>query len=164
MLKEMLDGIAEVVDSLDELREVSKKTTLSTVSTTKNTTSYSGGYPPESKNLDELKRRLQAKYDNSEKPQSILDRANKNIAEFDEDEVLKEMESEHDHSEHSDKIVAHPVYDNPDNRGHPDHPEDDILSLGSTEDLIVKGYDGKLEYERDFVREGEDFLARISII
>ena len=137
MLKEMLDGIAEVVDSLDELWEVSKKTTLSTVSTTKNTTSYSGGYPPESKNLDELKRRLQAKYDNSEKPQSILDRANKNIAEFDED---------------------------PDNRCHPDHPEDDILSLGSTEDLIVKGYDGKLEYERDFVREGEDFLARISII
>ena len=39
------------------------------------------------------------------------------------------------------------------------HAEDENL-LGSVEDLMVKGYDGNLSFERDFVGEAMDMINR----
>ena len=35
--------------------------------------------------------------------------------------------------------------------------------IDEVNDLIVKGYSGNLEFERDFLAEGMDFLSRISM-
>ena len=45
--------------------------------------------------------------------------------------------------------------------------EKDILRKhngSNTEDLIIKGYNGSIPYERDFAREAEEFLPKISVI
>ena len=88
----------------------------------------------------------------NEKNTTILQRAKTNVAENKEDVTLHTMEEEHNHSER----VAPAVHD---------HPED-VLSesmLGSVEDLMVKGYDGNLCFERDFVGEGLDMISRFTI-
>lgn len=164
MLKEFLDAFTDIADCIEEIQKVSG-TNSGQTSTQRTNRTVSRTYPQAGSNTDALKQRLQEKYN---KPvsheESILDRANKNVAEYEEDEVLHDMESEHKHNEHSKKIADQPIYKKPDNRGHPYHAEDDVFILGNTEDLIAKGYDGNLAYERDFVREGEEFLARISVM
>ena len=82
---------------------------------------------------------------------TILQRA---VANADEDKVdvtLETMEAEHNHSERVSAAVHH-------------HPEDIIPEdmLGTIEDLMVKGYDGNLCFERDFVGEGLDMISRFS--
>ena len=82
---------------------------------------------------------------------TILQRA---VANADEDKVdvtLETMEAEHNHSERVSAAVHH-------------HPEDIIPDdmLGTIEDLMVKGYDGNLCFERDFVGEGLDMISRFS--
>ncbi|MBQ8518299.1 MAG: hypothetical protein IJ455_01680 [Agathobacter sp.] len=82
---------------------------------------------------------------------SIIDRAKKNTDEDKADVTLETMEAEHNHSERVSAAVHH-------------HPEDIIPEnmLGTVEDLMVKGYDGNLCFERDFVGEGLDMISRFS--
>lgn len=87
-----------------------------------------------------------------EKNTTILQRAKGNAAENREDVTLNTMEEEHNHSERVSAAVHH-------------HPEDIIPEnmLGSVEDLMVKGYDGNLCFERDFVGEGLDMISRFTV-
>lgn len=83
---------------------------------------------------------------------SILERAKLNADEDKMDVTLMTMEAEHNHSE---RIAPAEHY----------HPED-ILSenmLGTVEDLMVKGFDGNLCFERDFLGEALDMINRFTI-
>lgn len=82
---------------------------------------------------------------------SILQRAKANVEEDKVDVTLETMEAEHNHSERVSAAVH-------------DHPEDIIPEnmLGTIEDLMIKGYDGNLCFERDFVAEGLDMISRFS--
>lgn len=83
---------------------------------------------------------------------TILQRAKANVAEDMEDTTLHMMEAEHNHSE---RVAPAEHY----------HPEDIIPEnmLGSIEDLMIKGYDGNLCFERDFVSEGLDMISRFTV-
>ncbi len=83
---------------------------------------------------------------------SILERAKGNASENREDVTLNTMEAEHHHSERVASAQHH-------------HPEDIIPEnmLGSIEDLMIKGYDGSLCFERDFVGEGMDMISRFTV-
>ncbi len=83
---------------------------------------------------------------------TILDRAKGNTNAEKPDETLQQLEAEHGHSAHVAPAVHH-------------HPEDVLPEsmLGSVEDLIVMGYDGKLCFERDFVSEGLDMISRFTV-
>ena len=87
-----------------------------------------------------------------EKNTTILQRAKGNASENKEDITLNTMEAEHNHSERVAPAKHH-------------HPEDVIPEnmLGSVEDLMVKGYDGTLCFERDFVGEGLDMISRFTV-
>ena len=82
---------------------------------------------------------------------SILQRAKANADEDKVDVTLETMEAEHNHSERVSAAVHH-------------HPEDILPEsmLGTVEDLMVKGFDGNLCFERDFVGEGLDMISRFS--
>ena len=82
---------------------------------------------------------------------TIVDRAKANTDADKVDVTLETMEAEHNHSERVSAAVHH-------------HPEDIIPDnmLGTVEDLMVKGYDGNLCFERDFVGEGLDMISRFS--
>ena len=82
---------------------------------------------------------------------TILQRAMANAEEDKVDVTLETMEAEHNHSERVSAAVHH-------------HPEDVIPEsmLGSVEDLMVKGFDGNLCFERDFLGEGLDMISRFS--
>ena len=82
---------------------------------------------------------------------TIVERAKANANENIADVTLETMEAEHNHSERVSAAVHH-------------HPEDIIPDnmLGTVEDLMVKGYDGNLCFERDFVGEGLDMISRFS--
>lgn len=69
-----------------------------------------------------------------------------------EDVTLNTMEAEHNHSERIAPAIHY-------------HSEDVIPenTLGSVEDLIVKGYDGSLCFERDFVGEAMDMISRFTV-
>ena len=82
---------------------------------------------------------------------TITERAKANANENEADITLETMEAEHNHSERVSAAVHHHV--------------DDTLPesmLGSVEDLMVKGFDGNLCFERDFVGEGQDMISRFS--
>lgn len=83
---------------------------------------------------------------------SILQRAKANAEEDKVDVTLETMEAEHNHSERVSAAVH-------------DHPEDIIPEnmLGTIEDLMIKGYDGNLCFERDFVGEGLDMISRFTV-
>ncbi len=83
---------------------------------------------------------------------SILQRAMANADEDKVDITLETMEAEHNHSERVSAAVHH-------------HPEDTIPEsmLGNIEDLMIKGYDGNLCFERDFVGEGLDMISRFTV-
>lgn len=87
-----------------------------------------------------------------EKKTTILQRAKGNVNENRADVTLETMEEEHAHSERVSAAEHH-------------HPEDVIPEnmLGSIEDLMIKGYDGDLCFERDFVGEGLDMIARFTV-
>ena len=94
-------------------------------------------------------------YINRMQPQktTILERAKANAEEEKADEVLLQMEKEHKHSERVAPAVHY-------------HPEDEITenTLGTIEDLMVKGYDGNLCFERDFVGEGMDMISQFTLV
>ena len=83
---------------------------------------------------------------------TIVDRAKKNVDVNKPDVTLETMEAEHNHSERVSAAVHH-------------HPEEIMLesNLGTIEDLMVKGYDGNLCFERDFVGEGLDMISRFTV-
>lgn len=83
---------------------------------------------------------------------TILQRAKTNAAEDRVDETLRSLEGSHGHSAH----VAPAVHQ---------HPEDIIPDnlLENIEDLMIKGYEGNLCFERDFVSEGMDMISRFSL-
>lgn len=83
---------------------------------------------------------------------TILQRAKANADEDKVDITLETMEAEHNHSERVSAAVHH-------------HPEDVIPEnmLGTIEDLMIKGYDGNLCFERDFVGEGLDMISRFTV-
>lgn len=82
---------------------------------------------------------------------TIVDRAKANTNANKTDVTLETMEAEHNHSERVSAAVHH-------------HPEDIMTEnmLGTVEDLMVKGFDGNLCFERDFVGEGLDMISRFS--
>lgn len=82
---------------------------------------------------------------------TINERAKANTDAQKTDVTLETMEAEHNHSERVAPAVHH-------------HPEDVMgeSMLGTVEDLMVKGYDGNLCFERDFVGEGLDMISRFS--
>jgi hypothetical protein len=100
----------------------------------------------------------------------IVTRAKENSARYaDLDITLEELETEHEHSEHvspaggrhgsvSETKKAHTA---PENVGSFIEEED---ILGSVEDLMVKGYDGNLSFERDFVGEAMDMINTFTLI
>lgn len=83
---------------------------------------------------------------------TIVDRAKTNVSVNKTDVTLETMEAEHHHSERVSAAEHH-------------HPEDVIPEsmLGNIEDLMIKGYDGNLCFERDFVSEGLDMISRFSV-
>lgn len=83
---------------------------------------------------------------------SILERAQGNAAEKKGDVTLNEMEAEHKHSERVSAAVHH-------------HPEEVMPEsmLGSVEDLMVKGYEGNLCFERDFIGEAMDMINQFTV-
>ncbi len=83
---------------------------------------------------------------------TILQRAKANAQEDKEDVTLRSLEELHGHSAHVGPAVHH-------------HPEDEIPEnmLGKIEDLMVKGYEGDLCFERDFVGEAMDMVAKFSL-
>lgn len=110
-------------------------------------------------NIEKAKRRATEKLREVEKvievedkPQNttILQRAKVNSDKV--DVTLQTMEAEHHHSERVTPAKHH-------------NPEDVIPEnvLGRVEDLMVKGYDGKLCFERDFVGEGNDMISRFTL-
>ena len=82
---------------------------------------------------------------------TIVDRAKANTNVNKADVTLETMEAEHNHSERVSAAEHH-------------HPEDIMPEnmLGNIEDLMIKGYDGNLCFERDFVGEGLDMISRFS--
>lgn len=83
---------------------------------------------------------------------SILERAKDNARERIEDVTLNTMEAEHNHSERVSPAVHN-------------HSEDVLEEnlLGSISDLMVKGYDGNLCFERDFLGEAMDMIGRFTV-
>lgn len=83
---------------------------------------------------------------------TILQRAQANAEEDIPDETLRSLEESHGHSAHVAPAIHH-------------HPEDIIPDnmLGTVEDLMVKGYDGSLCFERDFVGEAMDMISRFTV-
>jgi hypothetical protein len=83
---------------------------------------------------------------------SILERAAKNTDANKQDVTLAALEAEHNHSE---RVSAAEHY----------HPEDVISDnmLGTIDDLMIKGYDGELCFERDFLGEAMDMISHFTV-
>lgn len=99
---------------------------------------------------------------------NIVERAKANSKKYaTEDVTLETMEEEHQHSEKVSSAVA--AYVEEERAAHrkmheEPHPAiEETSMLGSVEDLIVKGYDGNLSFERDFLGEANDFLANLTL-
>lgn len=97
----------------------------------------------------------------------IVQRAKSNTKKYEADETLHELESEHKHSEKvSSAEAAYVAKDRAEHLKMHTEPaprvEDENL-LGSIEDLMVKGYDGNLSFERDFLGEAMDMINRFTL-
>ena len=96
-----------------------------------------------------------------------MQRAKLNTKKYEADETLHELESEHNHSEKvSSAEAAYVAKDRAEHMKMHMEPapgvEDENL-LGSVEDLMIKGYDGNLSFERDFVGEAMDMINRFTL-
>lgn len=94
----------------------------------------------------------------------IVERAKANSRKYaGRDETLEELEREHKHSERVGSAVAD--YVERERQEHmrmhtePAPKVEDTSLLGPVEDLMVKGFDGNLSFERDFVGEAADMIA-----
>ena len=98
-----------------------------------------------------------------QKNTSIVERAKLNNAKLAEDETLKEIESLHGHKEeHAPDKVQHDAACQTLKKD-----RDAVLAeesmLGSIEDLMVKGYSGDLNFDRDFLGEAMDMIASFTV-
>ncbi len=102
----------------------------------------------------------------SKKPE-IVERAKQNAKKYSADVTLNELEETHQHSEHVAAAqtaaeekgrLAHEAY----HLGDSEALDRENL-LGSTEDLMVKGFDGNLSFQRDFLSEGMDMINRFVV-
>lgn len=99
---------------------------------------------------------------------NIVERAKANSRKYAEkDETLSEMEREHKHSERVGSAVAGYVErERKEHRKMHEEPAprvEETSLLGSVEDLMTKGFDGSLSFERDFIGEAEDMLAAFTM-
>lgn len=103
----------------------------------------------------------------SAQPTNIVDRAKQNANKYTEDTTLEQLEKEHKHSERESKAEA--AYVAKEREKHrklhtePIPPVEEESLLGSVQDLMIKGYDGNLSFERDFVGEAMDLLNSFTV-
>ena len=103
----------------------------------------------------------------SAQPTNIVDRAKRNTNKYAEDTTLEQLEKEHKHSERESKAEA--AYVAKEREEHrklhtePIPPVEEESLLGSVQDLMIKGYDGNLSFERDFVGEAMDLLNSFTV-
>ena len=96
-----------------------------------------------------------------------MDRAKQNANKYAEDTTLEQLEKEHKHSERESKAEA--TYVAKEREEHrklhtePIPPVEEESLLGSVQDLMIKGYDGNLSFERDFVGEAMDLLNSFTV-
>ena len=101
------------------------------------------------------------------KPTNIVERAKQNVNKYAEDTTLEQLEKEHKHSECESKAEA--AYVAKEREEHrklhtePIPPVEEESLLGSVQDLMIKGYDGNLSFERDFVGEAMDLLNSFTV-
>jgi hypothetical protein len=105
-----------------------------------------------------------------QKSTDILSRAQQNVKKYEADVTLEELEQDHDHTEQSARTISkEELQQRKDMHPHDAaHVSAEIASesesiLGTLEDLMVKGYDGRLSFERDFVGEGMDMISRFTV-
>ncbi len=101
------------------------------------------------------------------KPTNIVERAKQNVNKYAEDTTLEQLEKEHKHSERESKAeAAYVAKEREEHRKLHTEPiplvEEESL-LGSVQDLMIKGYDGNLSFERDFVGEAMDLLNSFTV-
>lgn len=109
----------------------------------------------------------QAPVANATSKSDIVERAKANTKKYESDKTLTDMEREHNHSERVSSAKA--PYVEKEREEHlkmhtqkmPDIEE--VSMLGSVEDLMVKGYDGNLSFERDFLGEAMDMMNTFMI-
>lgn len=103
----------------------------------------------------------------SAQPTNIVDRAKQNTNKYAEDTTLEQLEKEHKHSERESKAEA--AYVAKEREEHrklhtePIPPVEEESLLGSVQDLMIKGYDVNLSFERDFVGEAMDLLNSFTV-
>lgn len=103
----------------------------------------------------------------SAQPTNIVERAKQNANKYAEDTTLEQLEKEHKHSERESKAEA--AYVAKEREEHrklhtePIPPVEEESLLGSVQDLMIKGYDGNLSFERDFVGEAMDLLNSFTV-
>lgn len=101
------------------------------------------------------------------KPTNIVERAKQNANKYEEDTTLEQLEKEHKHSERESKAEA--AYVAKEREEHrklhtePIPPVEEESLLGNVQDLMIKGYDGNLSFERDFVGEAMDLLNSFTV-
>jgi hypothetical protein len=101
-------------------------------------------------------------------PNDIVSRAKANSARYaDKDETMQELEREHRHSEHVTPAGPKHADQEETKRAHisaaePSYSLEESL-LPSVEDLMVKGYDGNLSFERDFLGEAMDMISSYTL-
>ena len=103
----------------------------------------------------------------SAQPNNIVDRAKQNANKYAEDTTIEQLEKEHKHSERESKAEA--AYVAKEREEHrklhtePIPPVEEESLLGSVQDLMIKGYDGNMSFERDFVGEAMDLLNSFTV-
>lgn len=113
--------------------------------------------------------RKQAVKPSGQQVPDIVSRARANSARYAlQDETLQELEREHRHSEHVPPVGAKHANMEETKHAHASadefiHPLEDEPLLGSIEDLMVKGYDGNLSFERDFLAEAMDMINSFTL-
>lgn len=105
-----------------------------------------------------------------QRKQTIVDRAKQNTARYQADTTKQQMEREHRHSE-SVKTTGVKEYAAAQKEAHPhdaahvakELDAQDGTLLATVEDLMVKGVDTSLSFERDFLGEAMDMINSFSM-
>lgn len=106
----------------------------------------------------------------NQKNPNIVERAKNNTAKYQKDTTMEQLELEHGHSEGL-KSTGAKEYLKEQKEAHPHdaaHVAKELAAqdgtlLGTVEDLMIKGYDGNLSFERDFVGEGMDMINSFTL-
>lgn len=107
---------------------------------------------------------------NVQPKQDILSKAQKNAKKYENDTTLEQLEHEHNHSEQVKATISKEALQqkkemHPHDASHVSQVvgEESDSILGTIEDLMVKGYDGNLSFERDFIGEAMDMISHFSV-